>query len=569
MISNKSHILSYFDQIKTYLKDTTKIHPHPGNRIDYNMYLSEQIDFVDENSVSTDPIYLIQQFYIDKNEERQKEILKCLKLNVFNNSIDKIYLLNERIYNNNELGIESEKIVQINIKERLTYKHTFDFIENNTNNEIYKNNENDTNNNTNAFYIISNSDIFFNKSILELKKMNIISNNRILALNRYDYKNEKLLTECELFDNGRPDSQDTWILHSSNNIKPQLRDVFNFNLGKPGCDNKMCYLFNILNYKCYNEPTIIKTYHIHNVLSRNYTSLDKINKPYTTVFPILNRDTDIRCSNQTYNIITENERLIKYINKKMNTGDKFIIPKIGNNDNKLAYLGILYNSNKKMFNDININTNTNNLKIFSQIYLDSFHNSDIYLTWEPWSLKATENNIHESIVFIYDNFKLNSIWSETLCVYNLIQSKNIWTQELKGKRILILSHFNDKIKNVINNNKIYNIELLPYCEFIFIDVQNFNNEKTNTLNDFNKDFNSIVLNIKREIERFDIALVSCGIYSNLILSQLFNMNKSGINMDESLQYLFGIYDLKFENENKEILKLYKNDYWQKYNISNK
>jgi hypothetical protein len=253
----------------------------------------------------------------------------------------------------------------------------------------------------------------------------------------------------------------------------------------------------------------------------------------------------------------------------MNTGDKFIIPKIGNNDNKLAYLGILYNSNKKMFNDININTNTNNLKIFSQIYLDSFHNSDIYLTWEPWSLKATENNIHESIVFIYDNFKLNSIWSETLCVYNLIQSKNIWTQELKGKRILILSHFNDKIKNVINNNKIYNIELLPYCEFIFIDVQNFNNEKTNTLNDFNKDFNSIVLNIKREIERFDIALVSCGIYSNLILSQLFNMNKSGINMDESLQYLFGIYDLKFENENKEILKLYKNDYWQKYNISNK
>lgn len=546
MINNKSHILNYFDQIKSYLKDTTKSHPQPGNRIDYNMYISDQIDFVNENNISNDPIYLIQQFYIDKNQERQKEILKCLKLNVFNNSIDKIYLLNERIYDNNELGIESEKIVQINIKERLTYKHTFDFIHNSNNN---------------AFYIISNSDIFFNKSILELKKMNIISNNRILALNRYDYKNEKLLTDCKLFDNGRPDSQDTWILHSSNNIKPQFRNIFNFNLGKPGCDNKICYLFNILNYKCYNEPTIIKTYHIHNILSRNYTSIDKINKPYTTIFPILNRDTDIRCKNQTYNIINENERLTKYINGKINN-NKFIIPKIGQNDNKLAYLGILYNSDKNLFNNLNINTN--NLKIFSQLYLDAFHNSDIYLTCEPWSLKATDNNIHESILFIYDNFKIPTIWSETLSVYKLIQSNNIWTQELRGKRILILSQFNNKINHVINHkNKIYNIELFPECEFIFIDIPTFNNEKTNTLNDFNKDFNNIISNIKREIDNFDIALVSCGIYSNLILSQLFNMNKSGINMDESLQYLFGIYDLKFENENKEILKLYKNEYWQK------
>lgn len=552
MINNKSHILNYFDEIKTYLKDTTKSHPQPGNRIDYNMYLSEQIDFVNENNISNDPIYLIQQFYIDKNQERQQEILKCLKLNVFNNSIDKIYLLNERIYDNNELGIQSEKIIQINIKERLTYKDAFDFIENNT-----------ITNNTHAFYIISNSDIFFNKSTLELKKMNIISNNRILALNRYDYKNEKLLTDCKLFDNGRPDSQDTWILHSSNNINSKFRDIFNFNLGKPGCDNKICYLFNILNYKCYNEPTIIKTFHIHNVLSRNYTSVDKINKPYTTIFPVLDNFLATNTNNnQTYNIINENQRFIKYLNNKITNNKQFIIPKIGINDNKLAYLGILYNHNKKAFDNININTN--NLKIFSQLYLDAFHNSDIYLTWEPWSIKATHNNIHESIVFIYDNFKTPTIWSESLNVYNLIQSNNIWTQELKNKKILIISQFNNKIKNTINNrNKIYNVELFPQCEFIFIDVPLLNNEKINTLKNFNNDFNSIVSNIKREIDNFDIALVSCGIYSNLILSQISNINKSAINMDESIQYLFGIYDSTFENENKEISKLYKNEYWQK------
>lgn len=546
-MSNKTKILNYFNQIKEYLKDTSKLHPQPGNAIAYNMYLSEQVNYSNENNISNDNIILIQQFYIDKNEERQKEILKCLKLNVFNNSIDKIYLLNERIYTNEELGIFNDKIIQININKRLSYNDVFDFIDNN---------------NIKGFIVLSNSDIFFNKSLEELKRMDIIENKSIIALNRYDYTGEKFLTDCKLFDNGRPDSQDTWIFHSSNNIKNNYRKIFNFNLGKPGCDNKVCYLFNILNYKCYNEPTLIKTFHLHNVTSRNYNSSDKIQKPYTAIFPVLDREKDIRCTNQTYNIITENLRLSNYIRSKIKSGEKFIIPKIGENDNKLAYLGLLYNSNKQSFKNININTK--NISIFSQLYLQSFHNCEIYSTWEPWSINAVENNVHDSIIFIYDNFKRPIIWTETLFIYNLIQSENIWLREMKGKSILIISQYNDKIKSIINNGieNIYGVNLFPDCSFQFIDIPNYN-DNVNTLNDFNNDFKNIINDLNKIKDNFDIALVSANIYSNLLLNQIYNMNKSAINMDGSLHYLFGLYNNKLEVERNEIITLYNNKYWIK------
>ena len=74
-------------------------------------------------------IFLLNQFYIDSDENRQKEIRKCLMLNVHNKSIDKIYLLNERIYSEEELGIQSDKIIQVNIEKRLQYSDIFDFVE--------------------------------------------------------------------------------------------------------------------------------------------------------------------------------------------------------------------------------------------------------------------------------------------------------------------------------------------------------------------------------------------------------------------------------------------------------
>ena len=52
------------------------------------------------------PIFLIQQFFISDNKERQKEINFCLKENVKNKLFTKIILINEKIYTKEELGID-------------------------------------------------------------------------------------------------------------------------------------------------------------------------------------------------------------------------------------------------------------------------------------------------------------------------------------------------------------------------------------------------------------------------------------------------------------------------------
>ena len=98
-----------------------------------------------------EPIHLFQQFFIHENEERQKEINYCLKKNVENNYIDNIYLLNERIYKEDEMGVSDKKIIQKKIKTRLTYKKLFQYIHKK---------------NINGYIIFSNSDIFL-KIILD------------------------------------------------------------------------------------------------------------------------------------------------------------------------------------------------------------------------------------------------------------------------------------------------------------------------------------------------------------------------------------------------------------------
>ena len=96
-----------------------------------------------------DKINIFCQFFIHPNKERYNEILFCLHKNVQNPHIDKIYLLNERIYTSEELGvIVSNKIIQVDINKRLSYTDVFNYVDNN---------------NVNGFFCIINSDIFLTK----------------------------------------------------------------------------------------------------------------------------------------------------------------------------------------------------------------------------------------------------------------------------------------------------------------------------------------------------------------------------------------------------------------------
>ena len=143
-------VVEFHDTINKWLSDPKESFFKLSNNVrlsEYNLY----------NSKKTEPtenvpgkIILIQQFFIPKDKSRLNELQQTLKCNCHNESIDKIVLLNEQIYTNEELGTADTKIEQINISKRLTYKDVFEYS-----NKL----EEDT------YIVLANTDIFFDASI--------------------------------------------------------------------------------------------------------------------------------------------------------------------------------------------------------------------------------------------------------------------------------------------------------------------------------------------------------------------------------------------------------------------
>ena len=235
-----------------------------------------------------DPIFLVLQYYIDKNPERQKEIEECLERNIKLKKFKKIFLLNEEIYNLEKLN---NTIKEINFKKRLTYQDFFDFI---------KTQES-------GYYILCNSDIFFNETIENIRYGSLSEKKSIYMLTRYDYLNIEKSKEIMLNHHQISRSQDTWIIH--NKFSPEKTEYFNFNLGFLGCDNALVYIFNDLNYKIFNDPYKINTFHLHNTQIRNYNKNNIILKPYLGIQP--NFKEPIKSINQIskiYVLNMENEK---------------------------------------------------------------------------------------------------------------------------------------------------------------------------------------------------------------------------------------------------------------------
>jgi hypothetical protein len=81
--------------------------------------------------------------------------------------------------------------------------------------------------------------------------------------------------------------------------------------------------------------------------------------------------------------------------------------------------------------------------------------------------------------------------------------------------------------------------------------------------EFDIELNNFVNKIKNIKDTFDIALLSCGGYGNLLCSEIYNMNKSAIYIGGVLQMYFGVYGNRWERERPEIMTIYKNEYWSK------
>lgn len=516
---------------------------------------------------TTDPINIFCQYYIDSNRDRAKEITQCLRLNNENPYISKIYLLNERIYTPEELNIaEPNKIIQVDISKRLSYQDVFKYI---------------TDNNIIGYHVIINSDILLDGTINKIRYSDMHLNKKMHAILRYELDPTNI-KKSRLFG-PRFDSQDTWILHSNFNVLPSQQKIFNFHFGKPGCDNKLVYLMNILGYEIINDPLRIKTYHYHTSQVRSYTKNDAIKHPwgfvvpynihYSKLIPSLGVDLSVEYIETKLREIKFDDNIVlhNYILKKFENNENFIVPRISNIENDFAMLGDLIKSfgMKPEFHNIlkrtlQVMKNNAGIKLlsiesivsYSQMYINAFENSDMFFGWEMY---GGMSNIKQSYNYIKNKLNKPIIWASVLDVYHYIYSCP-WTFALKGKKVLIVSSFAKTIETKIPiREKIYGIDLFPDCEIITIvppqtQGNNVSEEFHIELQKFTEKLDSL---------EYDIALVSAGGYGNIICNYIYNKGKSAVYVGGVLQMYFGILGGRWLIDRPDVLRLFLNEHWSK------
>lgn len=200
-------------------------------------------------------IILITSYYRTENSERNSEIDYVLRRNVSSGLFEKIILFCDPTVIPN---ISHESIQIFDFIGRPKYSDFF-----------HKGNEYEG-----KYIVIANSDIFFDESILKIKRF---SNDRFLAITRYEYEGSD--NSPNIYMKMGCDSQDTWIYKSPANINDVEID---FHLGTPGCDNRIAYEMS-KNYKVINPSLSVKTYHMHSSKYRTYDVSNRIDGPYLQV----------------------------------------------------------------------------------------------------------------------------------------------------------------------------------------------------------------------------------------------------------------------------------------------
>jgi len=560
-------------------------------------------------------ITIFQQFFIPNNKERYGELKQTLQFNLKNPNIDKIYLLNEKIYSNDELGLSNpfemnfkpikevykkkvtDKLIQINMKKRLTFKHVLDFVKNDS---------------IKGYIVILNTDIFLDDTIKNLRKTNFHETKGMFTLLRWEYTNRNL-NKCKLFGHelpGRGDSQDSWILHS--NFIPKNTKAFNIEFGVPGCDNKMAYIFLIHGFKVVNNPFFIKTYHNHKTLMRNYK--EKIETPYTMIVAARDNKNYINIPQYTglhqgvkniheyTNKFTrmvfreDNDVFIDYLNEKIKKNENFIVPRVAGVENFVAFKTMEINSNlenllmdclfksktltskdrenietelkysslKQVLNTMKNNagikiSDSQTLMKYAYQYLQAFDYSELFFSWAKWG-NVNQGYVADSINYVENRFgkKRKIIDSLVLDVFHYIHKP--WTHALKGKKILIISPFVDSFKEKEKiREQIYGVDLFPDCEFIYLKPPQTQGQADSL--PFDHELMKFIQKLDAVKYDFDVALCSCGGYGNLVVNYIYNMGKSAIYVGGVLQMYFGVYGERWLRERKEVMRMYMNNYW--------
>ena len=501
-----------------------------------------------------DPIHLVTQFYLPKNTERLAELQEALRRNATNPHLETITLLNERFYNEDELGICSPKIVQTLVPGWINFSELFAPRRK-------------------GYTVVANADIFLDETIAHVRNSDLHCAKSMCALLRYEFTCPDL-HRCPIFG-PRADSADTWIVHSNHALPLQ---VFNFEMGRPGCDNKLNYLFRLLGFDVYNDPKRIRTYHCHKEDGRKYIH-PAVPPPYMLSIPVGFPDMNIGFANgssggkpvreltevfNTFDMETSNQRLLDYIHSKNESGVPYVIPRIAGVENNAA---VHYYSSKQLIAKAGVDVLKNNaglgveahgdLWAFTDWYMKAFAASELYASWEPWGNYI--RHIEASQRFMQSRYPKPQITTGVFDIFHFVAAGNPWTHALRGKRVLIVSPFGDLMKK---QEQAYPIALFPDCELSFLTPPMTQGLETNR--GFQVEFTAFCAQI--DACDFDVALCSCGGYGNPICAYIYSKGKSAIYVGGVLQMYFGIYGGRWIKERKDVLNLYLTKQWTRPNV---
>jgi len=538
--------------------------------------ISENSSLSDEEDNAYGAVHLISQFFIHAEEDRMNELLTCLKVNLHNPYIRAIHLLNERMYSEDELGISElgqevkQKICQTVLGRRLRFKDAFDYVEQT---DLI------------GYVVLANLDIFLDDSAKNIRRIGLPVHKKVECLSKFDVKpNQPIKAGAVLDPERKHDSQDTWIWHSNHNLENDKRKAFDFELGTLGCDNVFIYLMSVFGYAVYNEPLIIKTYHLHNSDIREVNrERNKLPPPYQSLAPAKMSDNALKNDN-CHSFLFRNENLKFYLLLRSLVEDclmldkPFIIPRLAGIENMFAIVGLnvikrgRFEANEANFCNQRLGVMKNNAGVllndantivkYGDEYLGAFHNSDAYFDWEPYGPVAT-GGVEATFEAVYNMFPKQRFWSVgVLDIFHVIEHEFPWTHALKGCRLLIISPFADLFqKQVEKQDRFYGKPVFIDCSFVFLKPPMTQGQAP--ARPYDVELDDFMDQVEKIKDDFDVALCSCGGYGNPLLNRLYRMGKSAIYVGGVLQMYFGVYGSRWLNERPLLMKHYVigNDAW--------
>lgn len=140
--------------------------------------------------------------------------------------------------------------------------------------------------------------------------------------------------------------------------------------------------------------------------------------------------------------------------------------------------------------------------------------------------------------------------------------KNPWTRILKGKKVLVVTPFEESITRQYENNRdklFKDPEVLP--EFQSLQIV----RAVQSIGGYNEDFENwfeALEHMHKEIKKydFDIAIIGCGAYGMPLASLVKDMGKQAVHMGGWVQMLFGVYGKRWTDDQPQYKDVI-NEYW--------